>query len=184
MDKNHQMILLATVFTQTPTLVELTQVVRLIMHAISASRPRDEILRAQLSIIASIFQQSKSILPVASLDSLKELVFVRPGVLKDIMMSMSSKGILQGELTFFVGPPFPFSQTISGVQSLTEAILSPTLENDRKLVSDISYYWVTVVKGGLDDKNEYSVSSELFLVFLLTNDVFFRSHLPVCGSST
>ena len=112
MDKNHQMILLATVFTQTPTLVELTQVVRLIMHAISASRPRDEILRAQLSIIASIFQQSKSILPVASLDSLKELVFVRPGVLKDIMMSMSSKGILQGKLTFFVGPPFPFSQTI------------------------------------------------------------------------
>ena len=58
-------------------------------------------------------------------------------------------------------------------------ILSPTLENDRKLVSDISYYWVTAVKGSLDDKNEYSVSPELFLVFLLTNDVFFRSHLPV-----
>jgi hypothetical protein len=52
-------------------------------------------------------------LPVASLDSLKELDFVRPGVLKDIMMSMSSKGILQGKLTFLVGPPFPFSQTIS-----------------------------------------------------------------------
>lgn len=55
MDKNDQMILSDTVFTQTPTLVELTQVVCLVMHAIAASRPRDEIIRAQLSIIASIF---------------------------------------------------------------------------------------------------------------------------------
>jgi len=84
LDKNNQMILLDMVFTQTPTLVELMQVVH---HAITASQPRDEIVRAQLSIIASIFRQSKSLLPVSSLDSLKELVFIHPGVLKDVMMT-------------------------------------------------------------------------------------------------
>src|ERR1700678_2136105 len=90
------------VFTQTPTLVELMQVVHLVMHAITASRPRDEIVRAQLSIIASIFRQSKSLLPVSSLDSLKELVFVHPGVLKDVMMMSSSSKILQGNLNLLV----------------------------------------------------------------------------------
>jgi len=97
MDKTHQTMLSDTVFTQTPTLVELTRVVHLVMHTITASRPRDDIVRAQLSIIASIFQHSKNVLPVASLDSLKELVFVHPGVLKDVMMTMSpSEVLLQG----------------------------------------------------------------------------------------
>jgi hypothetical protein len=98
MDKSLQTILSDMVFTQTPTLVELTRVTHLVMHSITASRPRDEIIRApsQLSIVASLFQQSKTILPVNSLDSLKELIFVRSGVLQDIMMSTSSSEILQG----------------------------------------------------------------------------------------
>ncbi|KAF8812641.1 hypothetical protein BYT27DRAFT_7159048 [Phlegmacium glaucopus] len=142
MDKKHQTILSDAVFTHMPTLVELTQVLHLVMHAIAASRPRDEIVRAQLSIIASIFQQSKNVLPVVSLDSLKEFVFVRPGILKDVMMTISSTEIL-----------------LQGVQSLSEAVLNPASENDRKLASDISYHWLTAVKGGLDGKNKYSVLS-------------------------
>jgi hypothetical protein len=96
MDKSLQTILSDMVFTQTPTLVELTRVTHLVMHSIAASRPRDEIITAQLSIIAFVFQQSTTILPVNSLDSLKELIFVRSGVLQDIMMTTSSSEILQG----------------------------------------------------------------------------------------
>ena len=94
MDKSFQTILSDMVFTQTPTLVELTRVIHLVLHSIAASRPRDEIIRAQLTIIASVFQQSKAILPVNSLDSLKELIFVRSGVLRDIMITTSSGEVL------------------------------------------------------------------------------------------
>jgi hypothetical protein len=102
MDKSLQSILSDIVFTQTPTLVELTRVIHLVIHSIAASRPRNEIIRAQLSIIASIFQRSKTILPVNSLDSLKELIFVRSGVLQDIMTktSSSSSEVLQGNHKF------------------------------------------------------------------------------------
>ena len=168
MDKSHQTILSNTVFSRSPSLVELTQVVRLVVHSIAAARPQDEIIRAQLIIIASILQQSKNVLPVNSIDSLKELVFVRPGVLKDIMMTMPSSEILQGNLNLLLSSPFSLS--ISGVHFLSEAILSPASQNDRKLVSDISYYWVTAVKGGLDDKDEYSVSFELLLGSLSVNE--------------
>ena len=114
-DKTYQTILTDTIFTRTPTLVELTQAVHFIMHAIVASRPRDEIIKAQLSIVASIFQRSKSVLPVNSLDSLKEFVFVRPGVLKDLMMATLSNEIVQGNLNLSVARPFSeyFRHTIS-----------------------------------------------------------------------
>ena len=98
MDKKYQTILSDTVFTQTPTLVELMRVVHLIMHALAASQQRDEIIRAHLSIIAFIFQQSKRNLPAASLESLKELIFVHAGVIKDVLMTRSSSEILQGNL--------------------------------------------------------------------------------------
>ena len=65
-----------------------------------------------------------------------------------------------------------FFHCISGVHILSEAILNPTSQNDRKLVSDICYHWVTAVKVGFDDKDEYSVSSDFFLVFRLMNDLF------------
>ena len=109
MDKTYQTILSNSVFSRTPTLVELTQVLLLVMHSIAASRPRDEVIEAQLFIIASILQQSKAVLPVNSLDSLKELVFVRPGVLKDIMMTMPSSEIFQGNLNTLLSSPFPQS---------------------------------------------------------------------------
>ena len=114
-DKTRQTILTDIVFTQMPTFVELTQVIHLVMHAIAASRPQDDIVGAQLSIIASIFQQSKGILPVASLDLLKELVFTRAGVVKDIMMGISSREILQGNLHLFLSSLFSqcFRHTIS-----------------------------------------------------------------------
>ena len=95
-DKSFQTILSDVVFTQTPTLVDLMRVTHLVMHSIAASRQQDEIIRAQLTIIASVLQQSKTVLPVNSLDSLKELIFVRSGVLRDIMMTSSSSEVLQG----------------------------------------------------------------------------------------
>ena len=106
MDKSLQTILSDTVFTQKPTLVELTRVTQLVMHSIAASRPRDEIIRAQLSIIASVFQQLKTILPGDSLDSLKEFIFVRSGVLQDIMMTTSSSEVIQGNhsISFSLSP--------------------------------------------------------------------------------
>ena len=165
MDKSFQTILSDIVFTQKPTLVELTRVTHLVIHSIAASRPRDEIIRAQLSIIASVFQKSKTILPVNSLDSLKELIFVRSGVLKDIMMTTMSSEVLQGDHNMVV--VLSFSHSISGVKILSEAVLTPASQNDRKLVSDISYHWVTAVKVGLDDEDENSVSFDLFLVFRL-----------------
>ena len=95
-DKSFQTILSDVVFTQTLTLVDLMRVTHLVMHSIAASRQQDEIIRAQLTIIASVLQQSKTVLPVNSLDSLKELIFVRSGVLRDIMMTSSSSEVLQG----------------------------------------------------------------------------------------
>ena len=96
MDKSLQTTLSDMVFTQTPTLVELTQITHLVMHSIAASPPRDEIISAQLSIIASVFQQSKTILPVNSLDSLKELIFIRSGLMQDLMTTTPSSEVLQG----------------------------------------------------------------------------------------
>lgn len=66
----------------------------------------------------------------------------------------------------------PLAHINPGVRFLLESILSPASQNDRKLVSDISHYWVTTVKNDLDDKDEHSVGPKLFLVFLLTNDLF------------
>ena len=105
-DKSFQTILSDIVFTQTPTLVDLMRVTHLVIHSIAASRQQDEINRAQLTIIASVLQQSKTILPVNSLDSLKELIFVRSGVLRDIMMTSSSSEVLQGIIVYYFPIPF------------------------------------------------------------------------------
>ena len=106
MEKNFQTILSDIVFTQTPTLVELTRITHLVMHSIAASRPRDKIIRAQLTIIASVFQKSKTILPINSLDSLKELFFFCSGVSRDIIMMMSSSEVLQGNHNLLLSKTF------------------------------------------------------------------------------
>ena len=85
-------------FHPNTTLVELTRITHLVMHSIAASRPQDEIIRAQLTIIASVFQKSKTILPINSLDSLKELVFFCSGVFRDIMMTTLSSEVLHNLL--------------------------------------------------------------------------------------
>ncbi|KAF8164735.1 ribosome 60S biogenesis N-terminal-domain-containing protein [Crassisporium funariophilum] len=149
-DETSRTILVQSIFTHTPSLVDVVRVVHLLVHRIAASRKRDDVVKGHLSLLALITKSSNLVLPSADYSTLKEIIFLRPGVLKDVMMSSSS----------------PVS--LEGVQLLLAAALVPSSGDDRKLVSDISSHWTNVVKLSLeDDQHPSSISApRLWIKFL------------------
>lgn len=98
MDTDKQAILVDTIFTAKPSLVELKRVVFLITHGIQTSTENQALVKAHILILAEIFGRSEVILGESDFEDLKDLVFVHPNYLKDMFLLPLPADILDGKL--------------------------------------------------------------------------------------
>ncbi|KAF8959548.1 ribosome 60S biogenesis N-terminal-domain-containing protein [Flammula alnicola] len=140
-NEHDQIVLSNSVFVQRPTLVDVTRAVYLVMHAVSAARQQDEVLKGHISLLARILKAASAVLSSSDLNTIQEVIFVQPGILKDIMMSPSSSDVLES------------------IELVLESTVKPSSESDCKLVSGISDHWFNVLKTGLGHQAPASVST-------------------------
>lgn len=88
-----QGVLIETLFSRNPTLVELTRAVCLLTHGISGARQQDEVLKAHFNLLARLFVTAKAVLPA---ENLKDIFFGQSAIIKDILMSPASSNVLEG----------------------------------------------------------------------------------------
>ena len=88
MDEKCRVVLSDSVFTQTPSLVDLVRVVRLIMHRLPAQQSESEgAVTGLLLVLARIVKRSKAVLSPGQFTSLKAMVFEHHGVLAEMFMA-------------------------------------------------------------------------------------------------
>ena len=156
MDEKCRVVLCDSVFTQTPSLVDLVRVVRLIMHRLPAQQQSENegAVTGLLLVLARIMKRSKVVLSPGEFTSLKAMVFEHHGVLEEMFMA---GGPAQGAL--FHSVVRSFSDRFIGTKQLLEASLVATSETDRLLVSDIGRHWMDKLQLALlDNDSSFSVS--------------------------
>jgi nucleolar pre-ribosomal-associated protein 1 len=96
-DEKCRVVLSDSVFTRTPSLVDLMRVVRLIMHRLHAQQQSESegSVTGLLLVLAGIVKRSKAVLSPGEFTSLKAMVFEHQGVLKEMFMA---GGSVQGAL--------------------------------------------------------------------------------------
>jgi hypothetical protein len=87
---------------QNPALIDITRAVYLIIHRISAARQEEAALKSHLTLLARSITASKPILSSTELNALKEIVFVQPSALKDLLMAPAPSNVLEGKLVLTV----------------------------------------------------------------------------------
>lgn len=87
-----------SIFSHAPKLADITRSVYLILHSIASSCQRDDLIKAHISLLALVVQRSRDVLSPDEFSILKDILFVQPGVLKDIMMAPSSPDVLTGNI--------------------------------------------------------------------------------------
>ena len=180
MDEKCRVILSDSVFTQTPSLVDLVRVVRLIMHRLPAQQSESEgAVTGLLLVLARIVKRSKAVLSPGDFSSLKAMVFEHQGVLKEMFIAGGSaqgapfRSVIRGSSDGFIG-----------TKQLLEASLVATSEIDRLLVSDIGRHWMDKLQLALlDSDSSFSVSllDTPHSIFLTPHS---RSNSHYCGFNT
>ena len=156
MDEKCRVVLSDSVFTPTPSLVDLVSVVRLIMHRLPGQQQSESegVVTGLLLVLARIVKRSKAVLNSGEFASLKAMVFEHQGVFQEIFMAGSSA---QGAL--FQSIVKGFSDGFIGTKQLLEASLVATSETDRLLVSVIGRHWMDKLQLALlDSDSSFSVS--------------------------
>ncbi|KAF5309185.1 hypothetical protein D9619_012740 [Psilocybe cf. subviscida] len=125
-----QVVLAESVFARGRSLVVVTRAVRFIMHGIAATRQQDGALHAQLSLLARVVKTASTILAQKEFEVIKDIIFVQPSALREIMMAPQSSHI--GE----------------GIVMLLKSIMKSTSPSDRKVLSGISDTWFNMFKAG------------------------------------
>ena len=92
-----QQALTESVFFYGPRLVDVTRAVFLVLHGLAASSQQDESINDHLAILARILKASGAALPSSDFKTLKEIVFVSPSILNDLMMAPVPPLVLKGE---------------------------------------------------------------------------------------
>ncbi|KDR74243.1 hypothetical protein GALMADRAFT_250000 [Galerina marginata CBS 339.88] len=154
-DEKCQALLCDTIFTFPPKLAQLKWDVNLIIHRVSSSRQHDRLLRSHFFLLARILKASSTVLSEANLYALKEAVFIRPSILKNVMMS----------------PSLP--EVVQGIKTLLESTVDHTSKHDRLLVVDISRHWFNALLTGLDDRTLPFVSTAcIWIKYLQPSHLF------------
>lgn len=155
-DENCQIILSDTIFIHAPKLIDIIRNVYLILHFVSSSLQHYAILTGHISLLARVLKASASMLEPTDFAILKEIVFVRPGGLKSLMVVPSSSDVLEG-MSELIFPMVNLSQFFTGIQILLESTVISASESDRILLSDISEYWFNVIVTDLSKQSAESV---------------------------
>lgn len=142
-----QVALAESVFAHGRSLVDVSRVVRLIMHGIAAARQQDHVLHAQLGLLARVVKTGSTLLAQEELEVIKDVVFVQPSALRDIMMTPQSSCVVEGKIRIYKRS-LKYTDVQSGIVVLLKSITKPTSPSDRKLLSGISDNWFNKFKTG------------------------------------
>jgi nucleolar pre-ribosomal-associated protein 1 len=159
------------------TVVDIKRVVSLIEHRLSQSEGRDDVVYALTMLLASILERSPSTMSSTSIFALKESIFVRPGIIKTSLMSATLPDLVRDgmfEFEFLTHANRP-----SGYHQLVKFTLNPRCEDDRLLISDISNYWLEMIKCSVkSDDNQVCCSSNIIKGLIV---IGFRFSLLLSG---
>jgi len=92
-----QQTLAESVFFHGSRPVDVTRAVFLVLHRIAACSQQDDSIMNHLAILARILKASRAALALSDFNTLKEIVFVNPNVLNDLMMAPVPPLVLEGE---------------------------------------------------------------------------------------
>jgi hypothetical protein len=96
-----------SIFSHRPRPIDVTRAVFLVLHGVAASRQQDELLKDHLTTLARILDVSRATLAPPDFNTLKEMVFLSPSILNDIMMAPVSSLVLKGEFKLSLTVRFP-----------------------------------------------------------------------------
>jgi hypothetical protein len=92
-----QQALVERVFFHGHRPVDVTRAVFRVLHCIAASGQQDESIKDHIAILARILKASDAALASSDFNTLKEIVFVNPSILHDLMMTPVPPLVLEGE---------------------------------------------------------------------------------------
>lgn len=78
----------------------MTRAVFHVLHCIAAAGQQDESIKDHLTILAQILKASNAALASSDFNTLKEIVFVDPSILNDLMMTTVPPLALEGEFKY------------------------------------------------------------------------------------
>lgn len=135
-----------------PAVVDIKRVVCLIEHRLSHSEGRSHIGYGLIMLLTSILERLSLTMSSVDILSLKEFVFVRPGIIKTSLMSETLSDLVRDgrfpTLVFLI-----LADRSSGYHQLVKIVLDPRSQGDRMLISDISNHWLERVKNSLRSDN-------------------------------
>ncbi|KAF8219132.1 hypothetical protein L208DRAFT_1448990 [Tricholoma matsutake] len=137
-----------------PAVVDIKRVVCLIEHRLSHSEGRSHIGYGLIMLLTSILERLSLTMSSVDILSLKEFVFVRPGIIKTSLMSETLSDLVR-----------------DGYHQLVKIVLDPRSQGDRMLISDISNHWLERVKNSLRSDNLVS-SASLWIKYFQSSDLF------------
>ena len=110
-----------------------------------------------LAILARILKASRAALALSDFNTLKEVVFMNPNVLNDLMMAPVPPVLLEGESKRALRSASHLN-IFQGIRRLLASSFDPSSQTDRFMVSNISQYWFNMLKSGVDEQAPASVS--------------------------
>ncbi|RDB20241.1 Uncharacterized protein C14G10.02 [Hypsizygus marmoreus] len=151
------------------TIVELKRAVCLITHRFFVAIGNDDLTNGLFLLLSSIIKRSADILSPPDFMMLKEVVFVRSGVIRRSLISESLSDTVMEGLRQLVG------------------ILDSSNKNDRSLIAETFPHWVHVLQLGLDGVQvslpslwiKYFQSADLFS---LLDTIVTRTEMPDSSS--
>ncbi|KAJ3506576.1 hypothetical protein NLJ89_g6794 [Agrocybe chaxingu] len=167
-DEKYRAVLSHACLSRCSSAVDLIRVVHLIIHGVASTIQDSSLVAGHLALLADVVKFASTGLSPADFIALKETVFVKPNIFKDIFTS-------------------PISQeVVKAVDYLLGTALDPSKSDDRKVVSEISNHWFNLLKSELHIQHQSTVSAAcLWIKYLEPHQLFeFMDYLQENGHTT
>ncbi|KAF9531008.1 ribosome 60S biogenesis N-terminal-domain-containing protein [Crepidotus variabilis] len=140
MDVEARKMLKEAALVSPTTSNQFSRIISYIQHGFEKSRNDLDLLADQIAFLSKITSASQSILKPEQADILKDRIFVRPEIFKEIWLAPKSQFILEA-IQSFLGDCMPYSSS------------------NRLILSDICNYWMGKLINCLDGPNSQLVNT-------------------------
>ncbi|CAA7269153.1 unnamed protein product [Cyclocybe aegerita] len=167
-DEKYRAVLSDVCLSRRPSAIDLTRVVHLVIHGVASTIQDNSLVTGHLALLADIVKSASTALSPADFIALKEMVFVKPNILKDVFTSPTSQ------------------EVVKAIDNLLGTVLDPSSSDDRKVVSEISNHWFNLLKSELHIQHQATVSAaRVWIKYLEPHQLFeLMGHLQEYGHAT
>lgn len=123
LDWDYRRAFISTFFSTRPTLQNCLELFRIIGHRLGAMD--DEETRGLLSLLAVLMCEAQPRIKEADMVTLKESLFARPSVVKQLAVGRNTNDKVQ-----------------SGLRELLQSSFDPRSTDDRRILSEVSTHWL------------------------------------------